>query len=61
MYTVAFYAAIFFTVIGGIMGLVGVWVKDFWNHDIALKLIMTDAILVVTSIIVAIITRFLSH
>lgn len=60
MYTIAFYAAIFFTVIGGILGLLGVWVKDFWKNEIAAKLLMTDFILAGTSIVVAIITKFLA-
>jgi hypothetical protein len=55
----SFYAAIFFTIIGGIMGLLGVWFADFWKNDIAWKLILTDIILAVTSIIVATITKFL--
>ena len=55
----AFYAAILFTLLGGILGLVGVWIKDFWKNDTALKLTFTNAILASTSIIVAAIAKWL--
>jgi len=56
----SFYAAILFTVLGAVLGLLGLWVEDFWSNDNAFKLIMTDAIFAVTSIIVAAITKWLS-
>lgn len=55
----AFYAAIAFTVFGSLLGLTGVWVEDFFESKTVWKLLMTDVILAGTSIIVAVITRFL--
>lgn len=60
VYELALWAAIFFTVLGGVLGLIGVWIKNFWSNDIAPKLIFTDVILAVTSIIVAAIMEFLA-
>ena len=57
--TLAFYSAIFFTVVGAILGLLGVWIDGFWKDDIGPKLLMTDVIFAVTSIIVAAIARWL--
>lgn len=54
-----FWAAIFFSVFGGILGILGVWVKGFWRNDYVAKLLITDAVLAGTSIIVAVITKFL--
>lgn len=59
LYQLSFYAAILFTVVGALLGLTGVWVDEFWHHEIAFKLFLTDVILAGTSIIVAVITRFL--
>lgn len=61
LYLASFWAAILFTVLGAFLGLLGVWTKDFWKNDIALKLIVTDIILAGTSIIVAVITKFLGN
>lgn len=60
LHTVAFYAAIFFTVFGAMLGLIGVWVDDFWDSPTPVRLLITDAILAATSIIVAAITKWLS-
>lgn len=59
MYELTFYATIAFTVIGAILGLIGVWFEDFFRNDIAWRLIVTDIILAVASAIVATITKFL--
>lgn len=59
MYELTFYATIAFTVFGALLGLVGVWVEDFYRNDVAWKLILTNVILAVTSAIVAVITKFL--
>ena len=59
LFQVAFYAAIAFTILGGVFGLMGVWIKEFWESETAWKLIFTDLILAGTSITVAVITKFL--
>jgi len=60
VHMLSFYAAIFFTVVGAVLGLFGVWIKDFWREETTLRLVMTDVIFAVTSIIVAAITKWLS-
>jgi len=60
LHVYSFYAAIVFTVFGAVLGLAGVWFEDFWRNDTTWKLIVTDAILAVSSIIVAAITKWLS-
>ena len=55
----AFYSAIFFTVFGGILGLVGVWFEDFFKNEVGFKLFITDVVLASTSIIVAAIAAWL--
>ena len=59
LFQLSFYAAIVFTIIGGVLGLVGVWINDFWKSEAAVKLILTDLILAGTSIVVAVVTKFL--
>ena len=59
LFQLSFYAAIGFTILGGILGLMGVWINDFWKNETAVKLIITDLILAGTSIVVAVITKFL--
>lgn len=56
----AMYAAIFFAVLGAVLGLIGVWLEDFWRHDIGGKLIITDMIFLATAVAVAAITKWLS-
>lgn len=56
----AFYAAIVFTVFGAILGLLGIWINDFWRDETTWKLLMTNVILAVSSIIVAAITKWLA-
>ena len=56
----SFFAAIFFTVVGAILGLMALWVKEFWESESAVKLLITDAIFAVTSIIIAAITKWLA-
>lgn len=55
----AYWAAIFFTISGAIMGLAGVWIKDFWKGDLAFRLIMTDIIFAGTALAVAAMTKWL--
>lgn len=59
VYTLTFWAAIVFVILGGLLGLLGVWIDDFWKNDIAPKLLLTDLILAGTSVAVAIITKWL--
>lgn len=56
----ALYAAIFFTILGACVGLMGVWIDEFWESDFGPKSIWTFAILAVASIIVAAITKWLA-
>lgn len=60
LFQLAFYAALFFTILGGVLGLIGAWVSEFWKNDLGWRLIITDIILAVTSIAVAVITKFLT-
>jgi len=55
----SFYLAIVFTVLGGMLGLAGVWIEDFWKSDTPVKLLLTDLILAGSSIVVAAITKWL--
>ena len=56
----AFWAAIFFTGIGAMLGLMGTWIKEFWRSDAAIKLLITDLIFAGTSAIIAALVKFLS-
>lgn len=58
--TLAFYAALFFTLAGSLLGLMGVWIDQFWKSDAAIKLLLTNWIFAGASIIVAAITKWLS-
>lgn len=59
LYHFVFWAAIVLTSIGGLLGLLGVWVKEFWKSEAVIKLFLTDVILATTSVIVAIVIKFL--
>jgi len=59
IYTVAFWAAIFFTGSGALLGLMGVWIKEFWESETAMKLLLTDAIFAGTAILIAAMTKWL--
>ncbi len=59
LFQLSFYAAIGFTIFGGFLALLGIWIKEFWESETAMKLLMTDIVFAVTSIIVAVITKFL--
>ena len=59
LYQISFYAAIFFTVIGALLGLTGIWIDRFFESETCIKLLITDLILAGTSIVVAVITKFL--
>lgn len=59
LYTIAFWASIFFTGLGTLLGLMGVWVKEFWESETCIKLLITDLIFAGTSIIVTAMTKWL--
>lgn len=61
MYEIAFWASIVFTIIGAGLGLLGIWVKEFWRSDTGSQLILTDVLLAVTSVIVALLTKWLGN
>ena len=58
-YAISFWASLILLVAGSALGLSGVWVSDWWNSDTYGKLLTTNIILFVTSLAIAIITRFL--
>jgi len=60
LFQLSFYGAILFTVLGALLGLMAVWLPEFWKTETAPKLLITDVILTAASIVVAIITKFLS-
>ena len=60
LYELTFWAAIGFTGLGAFLGLMGVWIKEFWESDVAMKLLMTDGILAGTAIAVACMTKWLA-
>ena len=59
LYQITFWAAIIFTAIGALLGLMGVWIEDFWKGETAPKLLLTDLIFAGTAIVIACITRWL--
>jgi hypothetical protein len=59
LYTLAFWATIAFTIVGGFLGLLGVWISEFWRSEACIKLLFTNAILAGTSLLVAVITKWL--
>lgn len=59
LYTFVFWAAIVCSVLGGVLGLVGIWFEDFFKNETAWKLVVTDLILAGTSIVVAVIIKWL--
>ena len=56
---VAFWATILFTVMGGFLGLLAVWIPEFWKSETCEKLLFTNVILAGTSLLVAVITKWL--
>lgn len=59
LYSVAFWATIFFLVLGAVLGLIGVWIPEFWKSDVGAKLIATDFIFAGTALAVAVVTKLL--
>lgn len=59
MYIAAFWSAIAFVIIGACFGIAGIWCKDFWKSELGLQLLLTDIVLGVTAIVVALITRWM--
>ena len=59
LYVIAFWLAIFFTVIGAVLGLMGIWIKEFWKSETTIKLLLTDLIFAGTAAIVAVLTKLL--
>lgn len=58
--SLAYYGALFFTMVGALLGLMGVWIKNFWKSETAIKLLFTNLIFAATSTIVAAIVKWLS-
>ena len=59
LHTFAFFSLVFFVALGGLLGLAGVWIDSFWESETTLKLFLTNGILAATSLIVAVITKWL--
>lgn len=59
LHQVAFWLSITFLIIGAILALVGVWVREFWKSDTGGKLILTDIVLFCASLAGAAITKWL--
>ncbi len=59
LYVVTFWLTIAFVVLGGILGLAGVWLEAFWKSEAGWRLILTDLILAGSSLAIAIITKWL--
>jgi hypothetical protein len=59
LYTVTYWCAIVFLVLGCLLGLLGVWMPEFWRNDYAWKLMLTNWILFGASVAGAVITRIL--
>lgn len=60
MLQIAFWATVGFIVFGGVLGLIGVWLKDFWRNEVGPKLLITDLILAGTSLAVALVAWLFS-
>jgi len=59
IHKLVFKGSIFFVLLGSILGLSGIWLKDFWEHDISWKMLETCIILFFTCTIAAAITKWL--
>lgn len=59
LYELAFWAAVIFITFSAVIGLMGVWIKEFWESDISGKLLATGCILSLSSIAVAVLARLL--
>lgn len=59
IYSIAFYSCLACIVIGLFLGLLAIWSKRFQESDVAGKLAVTDAMLFVTALVTAIITKLL--
>lgn len=57
--TIVFWIAVVCTVAAGILGIVGIWVQDFWRNDIGWRLFMTDVVVAATSIVACAILSWL--
>lgn len=57
IHTIAFYATILLVILGGILGLIGIWAP---RTTFGGKLFLTDVVLAATSLIVAAITKWLT-
>ena len=60
IHTVTFWSAIVLLAVGSVLGLMGVWMDNFWDNDWAAKLIITDGILFAAAVAGAVITKLLS-
>lgn len=56
LYQITFWAAIIFTTIGALLGLMGVWIDDFWKGETAPKLLL---IIFVTFVQIVVVIEFL--
>ena len=56
---VAMWLAIVFVVLGGVLGVAGVWIDDFYKSGVGSKLVLTDIILAASAAVVAAIAKYL--
>lgn len=60
LYDISFQACIGTLAFGGLLGLAAIWMPERWRkNDVTAKLMITDGILFVTSLAVAIVTKLL--
>ena len=57
IYQLTFRGTLFFTLVGVVLGLLGIWLDDFWNNDLSGKLLLTTFVLFSGCFITAGITK----
>lgn len=60
LYSITFWAAIAFTGFGAFLGLMGIWIPEFWKSETAVKMLLTNGIFAGTSVLIAAMTKWLS-
>jgi len=60
VHMVSFWSAMAFLVLGMVLGIIGIWVEDFWRNSIGSRLLWTDAVLFGTALAGAIIAKWLT-
>ncbi len=60
LHTVALWTAIVCAVVGTLLGITGIWIRGFFESDLASKLFLTDGVLLAGGVVIAAVTKWLA-